>query len=310
MNFTNLQYFLIVSKELNITSAARQIHISQQALSQQIHSLEAEMNTQLFTRSPKFQLTPAGVCLANAAARILDIKESTRAEIEAMNKDKPCKIRIGISPARSEALLPNLLPKFCAENPNVSFELLEGGEEITQPALEMGNLDLALLVKPDHPNFVSIQLISEILYAVMSYPLLHKYYGSQTDELIARLRSGFDFSYLRGMPLIMLRKPSLIRTIFDERLAEKEVTPYVLLETANVQTALELAKAGIGATLYPDLFLSQSTQRFAYPNMLYFPLGPYDPLVACYNPKFPLSSAAGRFLNYLQRYLSDVLTTL
>lgn len=306
MNFVNLQYFLVVARELNITAAARQIHISQQALSQQIQNLETELDTKLFERVPRLQLTPAGVCLANAATRILDIKESASSAIQSMNKNRPGKLKLGISYARAEALLPNILPKYYNDNPNVSIELFEGSGDVIQSELDLGNLDLILVVKTNYPNFIQVNLISENLYIIMDYALLHKFYGSRTDALIEHLRNGFDFSYLRNMPLIMLHKPSTIRSIFDQYLAEKEIMPHILLETRSVQTALELAKSGIGVTLYPDLFFSQSSQRFLNSNILYFPIGPYYPLTACYNPKYPLTAEAGAFLNYLQHYLHDV----
>ena len=306
MNFINLQYFLVVAKELNITSAAKKIHISQQALSQHIRSLEEELETELFARTPRLQLTPAGVCLANASSRILDLKESAITEIQRINHQQPQKLRLGISQARSEQLLPNILPKFCAENPQVVIELLEGGADVTQPELELGNLDLILLVRPDYPNFTQVELIYEELYVVASYSLFYQHFGEQTDAIIARLREKFDFSYLRNMPLIMLRKSSTIRSIFENFLAEKEIVPRILLENANVQTSLTLAQSGVGVTLYPDLFLRQHTSRFTHSNALYFPVGRYGPLVACYNPKYPLTPAAASFLSCIKDWLGGV----
>lgn len=306
MNFTNLEYFLIVAKELNISQAARKIHISQQALSQQIQNLEEELETPLFIRTPKMQLTSAGIYLSNAAARILEMKETACNDLRMIGGVKATKLRLGISYARAEALLPHILPKFYAEYPHITIELLEGGADETQPALERGALDLILVVKPDYPNFISIDLISEELYVVMTYSLLHKYYGASTDSMIEHLRNGFDFSCLRNIPLIMLRNPSMIRTYFEDFLKSKEVTPRIALETKSIQTALALSKTGIGATLYPDLFFSNNLIVNIPANMLAFPVGPYQPLSACYNPKYPLSEAAGTFLNYLQRYLRSI----
>ena len=60
MNFQNLQYFLIVTEEMNVTRAAKRLHISEQALSRQIGKLEKELGAKLFERYPRFTLSPAG----------------------------------------------------------------------------------------------------------------------------------------------------------------------------------------------------------------------------------------------------------
>ena len=70
MNFQNLQYFLIVTEEMNVTRAAKRLHISEQALSRQIGKLEKELGAKLFERYPRFTLSPAGKRLKAAAEQI------------------------------------------------------------------------------------------------------------------------------------------------------------------------------------------------------------------------------------------------
>lgn len=50
MNFLNLEYFLVVASEGNITRAAEQLNVSQQALSNSIARLEKELDCKLFER--------------------------------------------------------------------------------------------------------------------------------------------------------------------------------------------------------------------------------------------------------------------
>lgn len=310
MNFTSLQYFLVAAHELNFTKAAKEIHISQQSLSQHIQNLESELETELFFRKPRLQLTPAGVLLANAGAQMLDIREDTVKRIRTINSNKTSRLRIGISYARAEKLLPHILPKFYMQNPNVLIDLLEGGSEITQPELLRGNLDFIMVVNPEYPIFRQIPLIHEQLYIAISYPLLYKFYGSRTDDIIENMNRNFDFQYLRNIPLVMLKSPSTVRTIFDSRLAEAGITPRIQMETKSVQTCLELAKAGIGATMYPDLFLNQNLSQMKYGNTLFFPIEQYGPLVMCYNPKFPLSEPARIFIRYVQEWLEEMRWTI
>jgi LysR family transcriptional activator of nhaA len=61
LNFHHLRYFWAVAKEGNLTRAARQLHVSQSALSAQIRQLEADLGQRLFHRTGRtLTLTEAG----------------------------------------------------------------------------------------------------------------------------------------------------------------------------------------------------------------------------------------------------------
>ena len=52
MNLRSLEYFLVVTEEMNFTRAAERLFITQQALSSHIQRLEAEYDAELFHRKP------------------------------------------------------------------------------------------------------------------------------------------------------------------------------------------------------------------------------------------------------------------
>ena len=81
MTFQNLEYFLAVAAEQNITHAAEQLGLSQQALSNQISRLEQEIGTELFNRKHGFELTYAGKILEEAAHQMLDINKQAENKI-------------------------------------------------------------------------------------------------------------------------------------------------------------------------------------------------------------------------------------
>ena len=57
-----VETFLAVCQTMNFTRAAEQLHVTQPAVTQQIHSLESELNTQLFRRTTRtVELTQAGL---------------------------------------------------------------------------------------------------------------------------------------------------------------------------------------------------------------------------------------------------------
>lgn len=61
MNFKQLNYFLVVAEEGQITSAANRLFVGQPALSYQLKQLEEELGAKLFIRQPYgIELTEAG----------------------------------------------------------------------------------------------------------------------------------------------------------------------------------------------------------------------------------------------------------
>lgn len=88
MNFSNLQYFVTVADELNVTKAAEKLYISQQSLSNQIIKLENELGVKLFVRNPGLKLTYAGDRLYKSARHILDLHNQMLSEIEDIKDNK------------------------------------------------------------------------------------------------------------------------------------------------------------------------------------------------------------------------------
>ena len=64
LNEIKIKYFLVLSEYLNFSTAAKALHITQQALSKQIGQLEQELDCVLFTRVPRgVELTESGMVM-------------------------------------------------------------------------------------------------------------------------------------------------------------------------------------------------------------------------------------------------------
>lgn len=96
MELRKLQYFLTVADEGSITRAAEHLHISQPALSRQIHELEEELAAPLLVRhSRSVSLTEAGILLRSRAQDITAMVQKTVAEFGQLNKRISGDIHIG-----------------------------------------------------------------------------------------------------------------------------------------------------------------------------------------------------------------------
>src|ERR1700693_1575822 len=113
MEMHQLRYFAAVARTGNFSRAARECHVAQPSLSQQISKLEDEVGERLFERTQrKVLLTGAGSLLLAHAARILEAPERGRQEIREMGGQVRGKIRLGAIPTIAPYFLPDIIYSF------------------------------------------------------------------------------------------------------------------------------------------------------------------------------------------------------
>lgn len=84
MTTKTLEYFLVVVKHLNISKAAKELFISQPALSKQISQLEAELGVSLFDRTKhSLKLTYAGEVLLSETNELFNKREELLQRVRA-----------------------------------------------------------------------------------------------------------------------------------------------------------------------------------------------------------------------------------
>ena len=184
MNFQHLKYFLTVAEELNITRAAERLYISQQSLSNHIANLERELDVKLFTRSPKLSLTYAGGLLVDTATEILDLHRQYLSKVGDINKQYVGALRVGISHTCGLALLPDVLPKFRLEFPQVEFSLSEGNSNQLEDELAHGRTDLIICFQPIIMEGVTtVPLTEQRLMMVVPRTFTGHLFGEQVEEV-------------------------------------------------------------------------------------------------------------------------------
>lgn len=96
MNQLQIKYFLTAARCLNFTEAAKELYISQPALSQQMSALEKELNMQLFIRKKgKLFLTPAAVVLLHDLPKYEDLYSDIVKRAQSANEGKTGSLIIG-----------------------------------------------------------------------------------------------------------------------------------------------------------------------------------------------------------------------
>lgn len=309
MNFQHLRYFLMVAEELNITRAADRLYISQQSLSNHIGNLEKELNTKLFTRSPKLSLTYAGEQLVETATQILDQYTQYLGKVGDINRHYIGTLRLGISHTCGLALLPDVLPKFRKEFPHVEVSLFEGNSTQLEDELSHRRVDLIVCFQPIVTEDTrTVPLTDQRLMVVVPRTFMDELFGPKAEEKRRQFAQGADISAFRQSPFILIKRGNRTRAIVDQYFNRCAFKPKLVLETENTVTTLATAQAGMGITICPELFLrAQPTSSPSAGSVDVFPLT--DPstlskLVAGYRMDRYLPHYAERFVEITRQTLA------
>jgi len=145
-DYNRLKVFYWIFTSQSIARAAKELNITQSAVSQQLKKLEAEIKTKLFTRLHK-RLIPTA-----EAQQLISILEPFFRELEIallairQAKDRPSgRLRVGSTHEFGKTYLPGIFATFHKQYPDVSFSLQLGDAKRMLPLLEQGQLDFALI---------------------------------------------------------------------------------------------------------------------------------------------------------------------
>lgn len=131
----------------SIRAAARQMNLSQSALTRAMRELEEDVGAELLTRSYRgVTFTPAGTALLQRARLILETIDRARDEVRQITGGSGGKVTIGITPVVATTLLPSIYGQFVQKMPEVNLKLTEGLLTGIIPDLLEGRLDFGVAI--------------------------------------------------------------------------------------------------------------------------------------------------------------------
>ena len=157
-----LRVFRTVAEEASFRRAAERLHLSQPAVSQQIHALEEELGVVLFDRGKgRIALTDAGTVLLGYARKGARLAAEAQAALERTRGETAGELRIGASMTVTQYVLPRLLGKFLEQHPRIEFSVKSANTENIVAALGRGEIDLGLIEGPVSSRDVFRQAVLE-----------------------------------------------------------------------------------------------------------------------------------------------------
>ncbi len=142
MDFKQLRSFVAVADCGSFTQAAARLYSSQPTVSAHVRQLEEELHEQLFLRTTKtLSITPRGRELYEYAVHVLALQEKLLSDW----KQDARTITLGVSTIPSAYILPEVLPPFRAQNPELSFSIHQSDSAGILQSLRAGQFELGLV---------------------------------------------------------------------------------------------------------------------------------------------------------------------
>lgn len=160
-----LKHFLAIAEAGSFHAAARQLNISQPALTKSIRQLEESFGTELFLRLPRgVRLTESGEQLRLRAREIEAAWTSATVEVGAQAAGIRGHMRIGGGPVYCAAYFPSVLADLRRQFPNLRISVLTGVGSELLPALKVGDIRAYAGGVPDAATELGSQFVTEQLY--------------------------------------------------------------------------------------------------------------------------------------------------
>lgn len=243
MNSDDLALFAAVVNAGSISRAAIERGADQSTISRRIATLEAEMGGRLFHRSGR-GVTPTdrGKELLRYADKVAEtMEEASRVMRQGLDKG-PSRLRIGAQPTIARILFGHLARELKQAYPDTRLRFVEGLASQLLSALDNGDIDLALLYRPEHPGALAYDpLLYERMWLVTA------------DENSLGTNGGaYDVARLGEVPLIVPSTHHGIRMLLETLAARHGFRPNIVLECdGSISLTKRLVQEGCGNTILP-----------------------------------------------------------
>lgn len=228
LEMRKLYYFRQVANSRSFRHAARQLGITQPALTRHVQSLEDELGITLVHRhSSGNKLTEAGQLLAAKADELLTISSSLKTNLVDLQRSMAGTVTLAISMGHAPVLLDPFLSNFIKYCPNVHLRLMEGLTRHVEEWIELGQADIGVICLPTGScHLVQETLVREELMLMNTDP--------------TRAGEPIEFAELKRMKLILPLSRFGTRQLLERMASQTKITLQPAIEADNRQTVRHL----------------------------------------------------------------------
>ena len=234
-----LRAFVTLARTGSFTQTARELHLSQSAVSHSMKALEGEVGCRLLDKlGKKAVLTQAGEQLLVRATSIIAEMAAARAELGRLGKWGQSRLRLGASTTACQHILPGVLREFKDSFPNCTISIEPGDTPEMIEALHAHKIDLAVNLEPKRGEPLDFRaLFTDELHFILSPQHPWARAGRVNREEIAR------------QDYILYKRKSYTSAMIEAYFRDDDIVLFTQLDMGNMEAIKELVKAGLGVSI-------------------------------------------------------------
>ncbi len=218
----------------SLSAAARELGMSQQAVSQRMSALERAWRLQLLVRGARgTTFTDHGLLVVNWARQLLDHVAGFEASVDSLTQSQSSRLKVAASLTIAEHMIPAWLVALRKAAPGISVELAAVNSVAVIDAVRKARVDLGFVETPDVPDDVTVTPLGSDEVVIVVAP------GHPWAS-----RAVVSASEIAGTGLISRESGSGTRRTLELALADAGVTGEIAPPAAVLATT-----AGIRATV-------------------------------------------------------------
>ena len=283
-----LEAFDMLCRTGSFTRTAKNLFLTQSAVSHSMKNLEEEAGCKLLRRQgKKVALTEAGDRLLSFVRPFLDEMENLRQELDGFEKFGGGRIRLGASAQACRFLLPPLLKKFKKVQGDCRFEVKCEDTPDCINLLEDGSLDLAITLSPYNTSDIDfVPCFNDELRVVVSPS--HEWAKSGKVDWESAYKESF----------ILYNRNSYTFRILSNYLDKIGLRISSFMEISSPEASKELIKVDMGVGVLADWAIKEESARG---ELVSLPIGPKK-----LSRTWGVSVRKGRRLNKAERFFIKI----
>jgi len=235
----------------SMSGAAKELYMTQPAISQTIIELEENLEVKLFERiKKKLILTHPGRILLNYSRRILILTEEAENTITDIAKMNQGRLRIGASMTIGTYLLPKIIKDFQTKYQNIELPFIIDNTSVIEEMILNNKIDLALVEGPIKSTEITIKPFFDDQMIIICSPQ-HKW---AKRELI-------EPSEIEEEKFITREKGSGTREVIENTLVKFNLSYQPKYILNNIEAIKKSVEANIGISILPEIAVKKEMEE-------------------------------------------------